>query len=74
MFLTLGKHIDYNCYLTFSYSFVFIAYYQKNDFEVALVGAFRREKDKDIALKALAAENQAALQLVRASQIYIIII
>ncbi|OAY52171.1 kinesin-like protein KIN-12E [Manihot esculenta] len=38
---------------------------QKNDFEVALVGAFRREKDKDIALKALAAENQAALQLAK---------
>ncbi|KAJ9178647.1 hypothetical protein P3X46_010515 [Hevea brasiliensis] len=36
---------------------------QKKDFEVALVGAFRREKDKDIALKALAAENQAAMQL-----------
>ncbi|XP_050211131.1 kinesin-like protein KIN-12E isoform X2 [Mercurialis annua] len=38
---------------------------QKKDYEVALVGAFRREKDKDIALKALAAENQAATQLVK---------
>lgn len=37
---------------------------QKKDYEVALVGAFRREKDKDIALQALTAENQAAVQLV----------
>ncbi|KAF5930199.1 hypothetical protein HYC85_031072 [Camellia sinensis] len=36
---------------------------QKKEYEVALVGAFRREKDKDIALQALAAENQAAMQL-----------
>ncbi|KAF2299875.1 hypothetical protein GH714_005371 [Hevea brasiliensis] len=41
---------------------------QKKDFEVALVGAFRREKDKDIALKALAAENQAAMQLAKQRQ------
>ncbi|KDP42953.1 hypothetical protein JCGZ_23895 [Jatropha curcas] len=38
---------------------------QKKDFEVALVGAFRREKDKDIALKALTAENQAAMKLAK---------
>ncbi|KAJ4829159.1 hypothetical protein Tsubulata_032718 [Turnera subulata] len=38
---------------------------QKKDYEVALVGAFRREKDKDAALKALEAENQAALQLAK---------
>ncbi|KAF3439497.1 hypothetical protein FNV43_RR17775 [Rhamnella rubrinervis] len=38
---------------------------QKKDYEVALVGAFRREKDKDIALQALAAENQAAMQLAK---------
>ncbi|XP_011006148.1 PREDICTED: phragmoplast orienting kinesin 2-like [Populus euphratica] len=38
---------------------------QKKDYEVALVGAFRREKDKDIALKALAAENQAVMQLTK---------
>ncbi|XP_061957709.1 kinesin-like protein KIN-12E isoform X1 [Populus nigra] len=38
---------------------------QKKDYEVALVGAFRREKDKDIALKALKAENQAAMQLAK---------
>ncbi|BFG34982.1 hypothetical protein CerSpe_212560 [Prunus speciosa] len=38
---------------------------QKKDYEVALVGAFRREKDKDIALQALAAESQAALQLAK---------
>ncbi|XP_060169976.1 kinesin-like protein KIN-12E [Lycium barbarum] len=38
---------------------------KKKDFEVALVGAFRREKDKDIALQALIAENQAAMQLTK---------
>ncbi|PKI40311.1 hypothetical protein CRG98_039336, partial [Punica granatum] len=37
----------------------------KNDYEVALVGAFKREKDKEIALQALASENQAALQLAK---------
>ncbi|KAK6141903.1 hypothetical protein DH2020_024352 [Rehmannia glutinosa] len=37
----------------------------KKEYEVALVGAFRREKDKDTALQALAAENQAALQLAK---------
>ncbi|KAH9659396.1 kinesin-like protein KIN-12E [Citrus sinensis] len=36
---------------------------QKKDYELALVGAFRREKEKDISLQALAAENQAALRL-----------
>lgn len=38
--------------------------FQKKEYEAALVGAFRREKDKDIALQALVAENQATLQLV----------
>lgn len=38
---------------------------QKKDFEVALVGAFKREKDKDMSLQALAAENQAAMQLAK---------
>ncbi|KAJ6986051.1 kinesin-like protein KIN-12E isoform X1 [Populus alba x Populus x berolinensis] len=38
---------------------------QKKDYEVALIGAFRRENDKDIALKALKAENQAAMQLAK---------
>ncbi|XP_010263116.1 PREDICTED: kinesin-like protein KIN-12E [Nelumbo nucifera] len=38
---------------------------QKKEYEAALVGAFRREKDKDIALQALAAENQAAMQLAK---------
>ncbi|XP_050370950.1 kinesin-like protein KIN-12E [Argentina anserina] len=38
---------------------------QKKDYEVALVGAFRREKDKDNALKALAFECQAAIQLAK---------
>ncbi|KAI3450790.1 hypothetical protein Pfo_007455 [Paulownia fortunei] len=37
----------------------------KKEYEVALVGAFRREKDKDTALQALAAENQAAVQLAK---------
>ncbi|XP_010535741.1 PREDICTED: kinesin-like protein KIN-12E [Tarenaya hassleriana] len=35
------------------------------DYEVALVGAFRREKEKDTALQSLAAENEAALQLAK---------
>ncbi|GLU19100.1 hypothetical protein SLE2022_353660 [Rubroshorea leprosula] len=38
---------------------------QKKDYEVALVGAFKREKEKEIALQALAAENQAAMQLAK---------
>ncbi|XP_022973576.1 kinesin-like protein KIN-12E [Cucurbita maxima] len=38
---------------------------QRRDYEVALVGAFRREKDKDMALQALANENQAAMQLAK---------
>ncbi|XP_028785616.1 kinesin-like protein KIN-12E [Neltuma alba] len=38
---------------------------QKKDYEVALVGAFRREKDKEMALQALRAENQAAMQLAK---------
>lgn len=37
---------------------------QKKDIEIALVGAFRREKDKEIALQALREENQAAMKLV----------
>ncbi|TYK28513.1 phragmoplast orienting kinesin 2 [Cucumis melo var. makuwa] len=38
---------------------------QRRDYEVALVGAFRREKDKDMALQALTNENQAAMQLAK---------
>ncbi|GAY64167.1 hypothetical protein CUMW_231510 [Citrus unshiu] len=38
---------------------------QKKDYELALVGAFRREKEKDISLQALVAENQAALRLAK---------
>ncbi|PWA40890.1 kinesin motor domain-containing protein [Artemisia annua] len=38
---------------------------QKKEYEVALVGAFRREKDKDITVQALTAETQAALQLAK---------
>ncbi|XP_016547589.1 kinesin-like protein KIN-12E isoform X2 [Capsicum annuum] len=38
---------------------------KKKDYEVALVGAFRRENDKDIALHALTAEIQAAMQLTK---------
>ncbi|KAI3419048.1 Kinesin motor domain-containing protein [Psidium guajava] len=37
----------------------------KKDYEVALVGAFKREKDKETELQALASENQAALQLAK---------
>ncbi|KAK9175379.1 hypothetical protein WN944_027385 [Citrus x changshan-huyou] len=37
----------------------------KKDYELALVGDFRREKEKDISLHALVAENQAALQLAK---------
>ncbi|KAK2640883.1 hypothetical protein Ddye_022646 [Dipteronia dyeriana] len=36
---------------------------RKKDYDVALVGAFRREKEKDIILQALTAENQATMQL-----------
>lgn len=36
---------------------------QKREYEAGLVGAFRREKDKDLALQALTAENQAVMQL-----------
>jgi hypothetical protein len=38
--------------------------WQKKDYEVALVGAFRREKDKERALQALREENEAAMKLV----------
>ncbi|KAJ1400041.1 P-loop containing nucleoside triphosphate hydrolase [Sesbania bispinosa] len=38
---------------------------QKKDYEVALVGAFRREKDKEMALQALREENQAAMKLAK---------
>lgn len=41
---------------------------QKKEIEAALVGAFRREKDKDLALQALTAENQAAMQLAKQRQ------
>ncbi|TYH34669.1 hypothetical protein ES332_D13G141100v1, partial [Gossypium tomentosum] len=37
---------------------------QKKDYEVALVGAFKREREKEATLQALTAENQAAMQLV----------
>ncbi|KAD1742251.1 hypothetical protein E3N88_42367 [Mikania micrantha] len=37
----------------------------KKEYEMALVGAFRREKDKDITLQALTAESQAAQQLAK---------
>ncbi|KAK7261134.1 hypothetical protein RIF29_27438 [Crotalaria pallida] len=41
---------------------------QKKDYEIALVGAFRREKDREMALQALRDENQAALKLVKQRQ------
>ncbi|KAL1298878.1 hypothetical protein HN51_043160 [Arachis hypogaea] len=37
----------------------------KKDYEIALVGAFRREKEKDMALQALKDENQAAMKLAK---------
>ncbi|KAJ0083226.1 hypothetical protein Patl1_30271 [Pistacia atlantica] len=37
---------------------------KKKDYELALGGAFKREKEKDKALQALASENQAAIRLV----------
>ncbi|XP_010685481.2 kinesin-like protein KIN-12E isoform X2 [Beta vulgaris subsp. vulgaris] len=41
---------------------------QKKEIEVALVGAFRREKDKELAFQALTAENQAAMLLAKQRQ------
>ncbi|XP_061360312.1 kinesin-like protein KIN-12E [Gastrolobium bilobum] len=38
---------------------------QKKDYEIALVGAFRREKDKEMMLQALRDENQAAMKLAK---------
>ncbi|KAE9585628.1 putative plus-end-directed kinesin ATPase [Lupinus albus] len=38
---------------------------QKKDYEIALIGAFRREKDKEMAMQALREENQAALKLAK---------
>ncbi|XP_027344128.1 kinesin-like protein KIN-12E [Abrus precatorius] len=38
---------------------------QKKDYDVALVGAFRREKDKEMELRALRDEIQAAMKLVK---------
>ncbi|KAK1394515.1 kinesin-like protein KIN-12E [Heracleum sosnowskyi] len=38
---------------------------QKREYEVALVGAFKREKDKDMALQALTASNVAAMDLAK---------
>ncbi|KAK8550761.1 hypothetical protein V6N12_039451 [Hibiscus sabdariffa] len=38
---------------------------QKKDYEVALVGAFKREGEKEASLQALTAENQAAMQLAK---------
>ncbi|TKY48715.1 Phragmoplast orienting kinesin 2 [Spatholobus suberectus] len=38
---------------------------QKKDYDIALVGAFRREKDKEMELQALRDEIQAAMKLVK---------
>ncbi|KAI3924459.1 hypothetical protein MKW98_032660 [Papaver atlanticum] len=38
---------------------------RNKEFEAALVVAFRREKEKQIAMQSLAAENQAAMQLAK---------
>jgi len=37
---------------------------QKKDYDIALVGAFRREKDKEMKLQALREEFQASMKLV----------
>ncbi|CAI9289569.1 unnamed protein product [Lactuca saligna] len=37
----------------------------KKEYEVTLVGAFRREKDKDLTLQAVTAESQAAMKLAK---------
>uniref|UniRef100_A0A7N0UNM6 Kinesin motor domain-containing protein n=1 Tax=Kalanchoe fedtschenkoi TaxID=63787 RepID=A0A7N0UNM6_KALFE len=39
--------------------------HSKKEYEAAIVAAFRREKDKEMSLQAMAAENQAALQLAK---------
>ncbi|CAN6465102.1 unnamed protein product [Victoria cruziana] len=39
--------------------------FKKKDLEAAVVAALRREQDKEASLKALAAENQATLQLAK---------
>lgn len=49
----------------------FVSIFQKKDYELALVGAFKREKEKDKALQALAAENEAAMRLVRPTPIFL---
>nr|KAJ0187119.1 hypothetical protein LSAT_V11C900461420 [Lactuca sativa] len=38
---------------------------RKKEYEVALVGAFRREKDKDLTLQAVTAESEAAMKLAK---------
>ncbi|KAL4335216.1 hypothetical protein GQ457_07G042920 [Hibiscus cannabinus] len=38
---------------------------QKKDYEVALVGAFKREREQEATLQALTAETQAAMQLAK---------
>ncbi|KAK8609307.1 hypothetical protein V6N13_061756 [Hibiscus sabdariffa] len=38
-------------------------YEKKKDYEVALVGAFKREREQEATLQALTAETQAAMQL-----------
>lgn len=40
-------------------------YKKEKDYDAVLVGALKRERDKEIALQALAAENQAAMQLAK---------
>jgi len=43
---------------------------QKKDYDIALVGAFRREKDKEMKLQALRDEIQASMKLVFLKSIY----
>lgn len=44
---------------------IYLLQLKNKEYEVALVGAFRREKDKDIVLQTLEAEIKTTLQLVR---------
>lgn len=60
IFLSLRNHPVCELCLLMSI-FLFL---QKKDYDIALVGAFRREKDKEMELQALRDEIQAAMKLV----------
>jgi len=46
---------------------------QKKDHDIALVGAFRREKDKEMKLQALRDEIQASMKLVFLKAVYFLL-